>query len=57
MNHADIKKKTGQNSANLLRNLSIKSVDLVTKSSIKKYKIECSFKPNILHVAPKLSFF
>lgn len=54
MGHAELIKKVGKQSADLLWSMSIESVDLV-KSLIKKHHIDCDLKQGVLHVAAKAS--
>ncbi|REG86699.1 NAD(P)/FAD-dependent oxidoreductase [Marinomonas pollencensis] len=54
MSHAELTKKAGQDAADLLWRLSLESVELV-KALIKEYRIDCDYKPGVLHVASKAS--
>ncbi|MEL0611585.1 FAD-binding oxidoreductase [Marinomonas arenicola] len=54
MSHAELKKKAGQDVADILWHLSVESVDLV-KSLIKEHDIDCDYKSGVLHVASKAS--
>lgn len=54
MSHQDLIGKVGRQSADLLWNMSLESVDLV-KQLIAKHQIQCDLKQGVLHVAAKRS--